>query len=106
MSSHLLADLERVSDHIIVLSSGKTQLCDDIEAVLKEHLILVGPRQDTDSLGDDFRVIHETKTARQTTLLVRINGSKKLPGTWQKHEPNIEEVILAYMGQAKEGGER
>src|SRR5581483_5176026 len=45
MSSHLLADLERVCDHVIVLAAGKTQLCDDIESVLGEHKLLVGPRE-------------------------------------------------------------
>jgi ABC-2 type transport system ATP-binding protein len=106
MSSHLLADLERVSDHVIVLANGKTQLCDGIEAVLHEHKILVGPRSDGKKLGVDLSVIHETLTARQSTLLVRIKGQTKLPAGWQQHEPNIEEIILAYMGQAKEGGER
>jgi len=106
MSSHLLADLERVSDHVIVLASGKTQLCDDIETVLNEHLILVGPRQTVGHLGDKLSIIHQTQTARQSTLLVRGTVPKKLPSGWQRHEPNIEEIILAYMGQAKEGGER
>lgn len=101
MSSHLLADLERVSDHVIVLASGKTQLCDDIETVLKEHKILVGPRQDKFDEGG-FVVIHQTHTARQSTLLVRIKEKKKLPSGWQHHEPNIEEIILAYMGQAQD----
>lgn len=104
MSSHLLADLERVSDHVIVLASGKTQLCDEIETVLKEHKLLVGPRGK--ELGDGFNVIHETNTARQSTLLVRADGKQKLPAGWQAHEPNIEEIILAYMGQSKEGGVR
>jgi ABC-2 type transport system ATP-binding protein len=103
MSSHLLADLERVSDHVVVLASGKTQLCDDIETVLKEHKLLVGPRHAKD-LVDGVTVIHETNTAKQSTLLVRTNGKAKLPAHWQQHEPNIEEIILAYMGQAKEGG--
>ncbi|MGH7156665.1 MAG: ATP-binding cassette domain-containing protein, partial [Candidatus Saccharimonadales bacterium] len=65
MSSHLLADLERVSDHVIVLASGKTQLCDDVETVLKEHKILVGARQDKVS-DDDFKIIHQTRTAKQS----------------------------------------
>jgi ABC-2 type transport system ATP-binding protein len=43
MSSHLLADLERVCDHIIILASGETQLCDEIEHALKAHKLLVGP---------------------------------------------------------------
>lgn len=113
MSSHLLADLERVSDHVIVLASGKTQLCDDIETVLKEHLILVGSRQAARP-DSGFSIIDETHTARQSTLLVRVSGKHKLPAGWQRHEPDIEEVILAYMGQARnpsidtldKGGER
>jgi ABC-2 type transport system ATP-binding protein len=104
MSSHLLADLERVSDHVIVLASGKTQLCDDIENVLKEHKLLVGTREHSKILGDGVSVIHETHTARQATLLVRVEKGTKLPAHWQQQEPNVEEIILAYMGQAKERG--
>lgn len=104
MSSHLLADLERVSDHVIVLAAGKTQLCDDIETVLHEHKLLVGPREHAANLGEGVNVIHETHTAKQSTLLVRVNKGAKLSAHWQEQEPNIEEIILAYMGQAKEGG--
>jgi ABC-2 type transport system ATP-binding protein len=106
MSSHLLADLERVSDHVIVLASGKTQLCDDIEAVLNEHKLLVGPRADSKNLPEGVNVIHETHTAKQSTLLVRVDKGVKLSSAWHKQDPNIEEIILAYMGQAKEGGAR
>jgi len=106
MSSHLLADLERVSDHVIVLAAGKTQLCDDIETVLNEHKLLVGTRERAKELSDGVQVIHETHTAKQSTLLVRLKKGAKLPAHWQQHEPNIEEIILAYMGQAKEGDAR
>lgn len=106
MSSHLLADLERVSDHVIVLAAGKTQLCDSVEAVLKEHKILVGVREHAQHLGEGVRVIHETHTAKQSTLLVRTEKSTKVPSQWKQHEPNIEEIILAYMSQAKVGGTR
>jgi ABC-2 type transport system ATP-binding protein len=104
MSSHLLADLERVSDHVIVMASGKTQLCDDIATVLKQHKLLVGPRETVQKLDESIVAIHETHTARQSTLLARIDGKANLPTGWQQHEPNIEEIILAYMGQAKERG--
>jgi len=103
MSSHLLADLERVSDHVIVLAAGKTQLCEDIETVLGEHKLLVGPREHAAKL-DGVNIIHETHSAKQSTLLVRVTKGAKVPPHWQQHEPNIEEIILAYMGQAKEGG--
>ncbi|HEY4161035.1 MAG TPA: ABC transporter ATP-binding protein [Candidatus Saccharimonadales bacterium] len=104
MSSHLLADLERVSDHVIVLAAGRTQLCDNTETVLSKHKLLVGPRTDSPHADKSYTIIHETHTARQSTLLVRVNDEAKLPTHWQQHEPNIEEIILAYMGQAKEGG--
>lgn len=102
MSSHLLADLERVSDHVIVLAAGKTQLCEDIENVLNEHKLLIGPRDKHTELGSGINVIHETHTAKQSTLLVRIDKGAKVPGHWHRQEPNIEEIILAYMGQAKD----
>jgi len=73
--------------------------------VLNEHKLLVGSRQTAHSFDNGVRVIHETHTAKQSTLLVRADKGTKLPTHWQKHEPNIEEIILAYMGQAKEGGE-
>jgi len=100
MSSHLLSDLERISDHVIVLTSGKAQLCEDIEAVLREHKLLVGP---SDKEPDDgFEVIHGTRAARQSTLLVRTGDKVKTSPDWQVHEPNIEEIILAYMGQGRD----
>jgi ABC-2 type transport system ATP-binding protein len=106
MSSHLLADLERVSDHVIVLANGKTQLCDYIETVSREHRLLVGPRSEPAGLPEGVTIIQETHTTKQSTLLVRAKANTKLPAHWQQHEPNIEEIILAYMGQAKEGGQR
>lgn len=106
MSSHLLADLERVSDHVIVLAAGKTQLCDDIEKVLDEHRLLIGPRAESKQLPKGVMPIHETHTAKQSTLLVRLEKDAEIPNHWQRHEPNIEEIILAYMGQAKEGDAR
>jgi len=106
MSSHLLADLERVSDHVIVLASGKTQLCDNLEAIVGEHRLLVGPREHAKNLGDSITIIHETDTAKQSTLLVRLAPGATMPPDWQRHNPNIEEIILAYMGQAQEGGKQ
>jgi hypothetical protein len=67
-------------------------------------MLLVGAREHGKNLGEGIHAIHETHTARQSTLLVRLDKGVKVPAHWQQHEPNIEEIILAYMGQAKEGG--
>jgi ABC-2 type transport system ATP-binding protein len=100
MSSHLLADLERVCDHIIILASGETQLCDDIDKVLKSHKLLVGKRQDSVS-SNEYTIIQETNTAKETTLLIRLNSNEFRHKDWHVHDVDIEEIVLAYMGQKR-----
>jgi ABC-type multidrug transport system ATPase subunit len=45
LSSHLVTDLERVCDHIILLAASRVQLCGDISTLLAEYRVLTGPRQ-------------------------------------------------------------
>ena len=105
LSSHLIADIDRVCDHLILLASSRVQLCGDIEALLEEHRILVGPRQDTAAIARTHTIVWEDSTARQTTLLVRRSGPLIDPA-WAVEEPNLEEIVLGYMRQdgAGDGG--
>jgi ABC-2 type transport system ATP-binding protein len=98
MSSHLVADLERVCDHLIMLASSRVQLCGDIEEVLAEHQILTGPRKDATAIERSQRVVKVTRTPRQTTMLVRLNGPVFDPA-FQASQVSLEELVLAYMGQ-------
>ena len=98
VSSHLIADIERVCDHLILLAGSRVQLCGDIETVLAEHRILTGPRKDTTAIARAHVVVREDTTARQTTLLVRLNGPVADPA-WAVEEPNLEEIVFAYMSQ-------
>jgi ABC-2 type transport system ATP-binding protein len=100
MSSHLLADLERVCDHIIILASGETQLCDDIVKVLNSHKLLVGKHRDSVSSGE-YSIIQQTDTPKETTLLVRLNNDKFHDSNWHARDVDIEEIVLAYMGQKR-----
>jgi ABC-2 type transport system ATP-binding protein len=102
LSSHLIADVERVCDHLILLAASKVQLCGDIEALLAEHRILSGPRKDTTALGRTHVIVREETTARQTSLLVRVNGPVIDPA-WAVAEPNLEEILLGYMSQDDAG---
>ena len=100
MSSHLLADLERICDHVIILASGETQLCDDIEYVLKTHKLLVGPAGKSPRLNG-CKVIKETRSSTAEHILVRLEQPKlNVPG-WHVRNVDIEEIVLAYMGQDK-----
>ncbi len=98
LSSHLVADLERVCDHIIMLAASRVQLCGDIEELLAEHQFLVGPRKDTTAIERAHQVVQVTRTPRQTTMLVRRCGPIIDPA-FEASEVSLEELVLAYMGQ-------
>ncbi|HTT50090.1 MAG TPA: ABC transporter ATP-binding protein [Streptosporangiaceae bacterium] len=98
LSSHLLADLERVCDHLILLAASRVQLCGDIETLLAEHQVLVGPRKDTTAIERDHTLVHAVRTARQTTLLIRRSGPVADPA-FETADVGLEELVLGYMGQ-------
>jgi ABC-2 type transport system ATP-binding protein len=98
LSSHLLHDLERVCDHVILLANAHTQICNDIDDVLISHRVLVGRRRSTDSWERTLDVIKTTHTTNQTRLLVHVNGPVLDP-TWEVSEVGLEDIIMAYMGQ-------
>ena len=101
LSSHIVAELERVSDHLVILASGGVQLAGAIDEILRSHQLLVGPRARAAAMARGHSVIRESHTERQTTLLVRTNGAP-VDGTWRVDEPGLEEIVLAYLGQQAE----
>ena len=97
LSSHLIVDIERVCDHLILLASSRVQLCGDIDALLAEHRVLVGPRRDTTAIERDHTVVQTERTARQTTMLVRLNGPVADP-QFAVEDVGLEDMVLGYMG--------
>jgi ABC-2 type transport system ATP-binding protein len=97
LSSHLVADLERVCDHLIMLAASQVQLCGDIDDLLAEHQLLTGPRKDTTAIERDHRVVQATRTPRQTTMLVRLRGPLADPA-FEASDVSLEELVLAYLG--------
>jgi ABC-2 type transport system ATP-binding protein len=98
LSSHLVADLERVCDHLILLAASRVQLCGDIDTVLAEHQVLIGPRKDTTAVEKAHTLVQAVRTARQTTLLIRRKGPLVDPA-WEAADVGLEELVLGYMGQ-------
>jgi len=98
LSSHLVADLERVCDHLILVADGRVELAGDIDELLATHRRLTGPRRESARLPSSLRVIEETHTDRQSTLLVRSDGPVIDPA-WSVGEVGLEDVVLAYMGR-------
>jgi ABC-2 type transport system ATP-binding protein len=98
LSSHILADLERVCDHLVILAAGRTQLAGRIEEIVASHRLLTGPRDEAEDVARMHEVVRESHVERQTTLLVRANGHV-YDSHWTVHELDLEEIVLAYLGQ-------
>jgi len=97
LSSHIVTDLERVCDHLIVLSHARTLLAASIDHVLASHRLLTGPRGGDDVVARVHNVIRESHTERQTSLVVNANGHV-YDSRWEVHELDLEEIVLAYLG--------
>ncbi len=100
LSSHLVTDLERVCDHVIILVASRVRLTGDVEQLLATHHLLTGPRCDTGRLPADQHVVQERHTDRQSTLLVRTEAPILDPA-WTVEPVGLEDLVLAYMSQAR-----
>jgi ABC-2 type transport system ATP-binding protein len=99
LSSHLVADLERVCDYLIVLIGSQVRVAGPVDELLAVHHLLTGPRREPDTLPDSVRVVSASHTDVQTTLLVRADG-KILDPAWTVSEVGLEDLVLGYMSQA------
>lgn len=99
ISSHLVADLERVCDYLIVLHDSRVQLAGDVESLLATHRLLTGRRCDPAELPKGWEVISASHTDRQSTLLIRSTDPVDDAG-WTVDEVSVEDLVLAYMSNA------
>jgi ABC-2 type transport system ATP-binding protein len=98
LSSHLIADLERVCDYLILLCAGRVQVAGDTEELLAGHRIFIGARERAESLAHVHLVVSASYTERQATLLVRLNGRSFQDSAWRVRPITLEELVLGYMG--------
>jgi ABC-2 type transport system ATP-binding protein len=99
MSSHLVADLERVADYLIVLVASRVRIDGEVDDLLDSHYLLTGPRRDAARLPASQQVITESHTSRQSTFLVR-SSEPIIDPAWTAEPVSLEDLVLAYMGHA------
>ncbi len=97
LSSHLVADLEKTCDYLVLLAASRTQVAGDIEELVNSHRVLSGARTDGRRISGVAAIVEESETDRQTTLLVRTGGPIVDPA-WTVERVSLEELVLAYLG--------
>jgi ABC-2 type transport system ATP-binding protein len=96
LSSHLISDLERVCDYLVVLVASRTQIAGDVSELLSSHYRLSGPRRDASSLPANQQVIEESHTDKQSTFLIRTSDPIYDPA-WTVRPVTLEDLVIAYM---------
>jgi ABC-2 type transport system ATP-binding protein len=98
LSSHLVSDLERVCDYLIVLIDSRVRVAGEVDELLARHHRVTGARRDLAALPADADVIEESHTDRQSTLIVRT--TTPIDGLlFAVEQLTLEDLVLAYMSR-------
>jgi ABC-2 type transport system ATP-binding protein len=99
LSSHVVTELERICDHIVLLHQGRVRLTGDIDDLLAHHRVLTGPR--VDATADIDGVIAATHGDRNSHVLVRKPATVAAHPRWQSSPASLEEIVLGYLARAQ-----
>src|SRR5262245_60384938 len=112
LSSHVLAELERVADYLILLSRGRVQVAGEVDDLLAGHRVLTGPAAEAGKYAGR-PVVHLRRGEKQAHLLVRATAADPVPPGWETHPVGLEELALAYLrdsgaasSRGQDGGRR
>jgi ABC-2 type transport system ATP-binding protein len=99
LSSHNLAELERVADYLVLISHGRVRVDDTVENLLAAHRLLAAPAMER--LPGEWEVIESTTTGSRSHLLVRLaSPDAALPPGCESRPVGIEELALAYLRES------
>jgi ABC-2 type transport system ATP-binding protein len=100
-SSHVVSELERVADYLVLLSGGRVQVMGEISELVASHAMMSGPPADADRIASRFAVVHSQRAGRQAHLLVRTgHGQSAIPEGWESGSVTLEELVLAYLRES------
>ena len=98
LSSHVLAELERVADYLVLMSAGGVQVAGEVDDLLASHRVFTGPAAEAGKYTQRLNVVYSRSGEALAHLLVRIDGTTEpVPPGWESHPVSLEELTLAYM---------
>ena len=96
LSSHVLAELERVADYLVLITHGLVHLDGTVDDLTAQHRLLTGPAGQP--VDPRWRVVQASRAGTQQHLLVRLSpGTDPDPAGWHARAVGIEELSLAYL---------
>lgn len=96
LSSHLISELARVCDHLVVIRDGRLGIAGEIDELLAEHHRIAGLRDDTARMPADVEVLSRSLHERHATLLIRSRQPLLNPAL-SASPVDLEELVLAYL---------
>jgi ABC-2 type transport system ATP-binding protein len=98
LSSHQVAELERVADYLIVLSRAQLQVAGEVDDLLAPHRVLTGPAAEAEEYATRLTVVQTRRGETQAHLLARTSGTADpVPPGWESHPVGLEELVMAYL---------
>ena len=98
LSSHVLAELERVADHLILLSRGRLQVAGKVRNLLDGHQVLTGPAVTAAKLAGQLPAVHIAADDDLARMLVSSGDQTgELPEGWRREPASLEEMVLGYL---------
>ena len=98
LSSHVLTELERVADYLVLVSRGRVQVAGEVDDLLAHHRMLTGPTAEANLYTEQLNVVHARQGEAQAHLLIRTNGAADpVPPGWEAQPVGLEELTLAYL---------
>jgi ABC-2 type transport system ATP-binding protein len=101
LSSHVLTELERVADYLVLVSHGNVQVAGEVEDLLATHRMLAGPASEAERYAQQWNLVHASSAASLVRLLVRYDDdSHPVPPGWEARTVTLEELTMAYLRES------
>jgi ABC-2 type transport system ATP-binding protein len=99
LSTHIVAELSGVGDHLLLLDAGRPVLTGDVEQLLARHLRFTGPRADRPPAPGT--ILHAEHAERQSTFVVQLPDAAVAPAIvapgWTVQPIPLDELIVTHL---------
>jgi ABC-2 type transport system ATP-binding protein len=105
IASHVVSELERFCDFLVILTQGHVQLAGPVDGLLAEHQLLTVPRMTPDA-SVPGTPIHRADSDRHSSVLLHTSPAAPAAPAypdWQTETVGFEQLVLAYLQRPAKG---